>query len=80
MAFGGEVPYFLPLFVANLRCSAGLQVLIALSETGGMFVHDYEVSILKEGVRESDAVTWTVSQQTLISDVDEKENQAAKSA
>ena len=42
-----------------------------------MFVHNYEVSILKEGVRESDAATWTISQEKLISDIDEKQNQVA---
>lgn len=38
------------------------QVLIALSETGGAFVHEYAVSILKEGLPETEAVTWTVPQ------------------
>ena len=61
--------------VERVRVRQG-QVLIALSETGGMFVHEYAVSILKEGLPETDAVTWTVPQKNLINDVDgEKENQ-----
>lgn len=52
------------------------QVLIALSETGGAFVHEYAVSILKEGLPETEAVTWTVPQKNIISDVDgDKDNQ-----
>ncbi|CAJ1395151.1 unnamed protein product [Effrenium voratum] len=59
--------------VERVRVRQG-QVLLALSETGGSFVHNYEVSILKEGVPETDEVTWTVPQTTLISDADgEKE-------
>lgn len=60
--------------VERVRVRQG-QVLIALSETGGMFVHEYAVAILKEGLPESDAVTWTIPQGNLIADVDAKENQ-----
>ncbi|CAE7531890.1 unnamed protein product, partial [Symbiodinium necroappetens] len=56
----------IPLVPRVERCRVRQgQVLLALSETGGACVHEYAVSVLKEGMPEDNAVSWTIPQAAL---------------
>lgn len=56
----------IPLVPRVERCRVRQgQVLLALSETGGACVHEYAVSVLKEGMPDDNAVSWTIPQAAL---------------